>query len=573
MSEPSSNRFLYLLLFFATLQANRTYAQSAKTLYKRGQIAEDREDLEAAYNAYLDALTKEPGELRYKLALNRVRTTAAIQHVHRGESMEQENHPKEALVEFLRALEIDPGNTIATQELTNIKAQMDKKDTRPKVLESPNADDLDRPGPPVHLDAITTDPITLHMTESSTVLYQSIARIAGLNVLIDPDLVPKRVTIDLKDVSVQEALRVLGDLSDSFWKASTHNTIYVAPDTQAKRNQLERLAVRTFYLSNATQQQDSNDIITTLRNVLPPATKLFLVQTQNAIVIRGTTDEIMLAKTLIDSLDRPKAEVLVDVYVMEVRSDKLRNIGISLPTSLTVTSGSSSTLNQIGRSSSYSYSIGQAAAELLLTDSDTRVLQEPSIRAVDGQRATLKIGQRIPIATGTYSTATSTTSAAVQTQFQYIDVGVNMDLTPTIHQDRDVTMKLAVEVSSQSGVSTISGVSEPIISQQKTEQVIRLKDGEVNILAGLVQKQISHTASGTPGLGEVPLMKYMFSTQQNETINDEIIFMLVPHVVRTVSVTEGAAREIETGEANAIRINRISTTPKPPVATPSTGPR
>jgi len=136
-------------------------------------------------------------------------------------------------------------------------------------------------------------------------------------------------------------------------------------------------------------------------------------------------------------------------------------------------------------------------------------------------------------------------------------------MTPTIHQDRDVTMKLAVEVSSKSGESIISGVTEPIISQQKAEQVIRLKDGEVNILAGLVQKETSHAVSGTPGLGEVPLMKYMFSTQQNEAINDEIIFMLVPHVVRTVNVTAGAAREIETGGAESILINRIAPTSQP----------
>jgi general secretion pathway protein D len=207
--------------------------------------------------------------------------------------------------------------------------------------------------------------------------------------------------------------------------------------------------------------------------------------------------------------------------------------------------------------------------ELLLTDSDTRVLQQPSIRAIDGQKATLKIGSRIPVATGSYTTGSSTTSAGTQTQFTYVDVGVNVDITPTIHADRDVTLKMAVEVSSQSGTSIISGVSEPIISQQKAEQVVRLKDGEVNILAGLVQKELTHTVSGTPGLGEVPGVKYLFSTQQNEAVNDEIIFMLVPHVVRAVDVTAGAAREIETGGADSVLIDRISPAPKPlPAASP-----
>jgi len=297
---------------------------------------------------------------------------------------------------------------------------------------------------------------------------------------------------------------------------------------------------------------------------------MFAVQGQNAIVVRGTPDEILLAKNLIVSLDTPKPEVLVDIYVMEVRSDKVRNIGVSPPTSLTVTSSSTATLNQVGRSSSYSYSIGQAQAELLLTDSDTRVLQNPSVRAVDGQKASLKIGQKIPIATGSYSTATSATTSAVQTQFQYIDVGVNVDMTPTIHNDRDVTMKLSVEVSSESGTSTIDGVVEPVISQEKVEQVIRLKDGEVSILAGLVQKEITRSISGWPGLGELPGIKYMFSTQQNERVNDELVFMLIPHVVRAVKIDAGAAREIDTGSGESIRIERI---PFQPTQTNVTNPK
>src|SRR6202000_3333496 len=159
--------------------------------------------------------------------------------------------------------------------------------------------------------------------------------------------------------------------------------------------------VRTFYLSNVAQQTDINDIVTTLRNVLTAA-KMFAVQGENAIVVRGSPDEILLAKSLIASLDLPKPEVLVDVYVMEVSRDKLRNIGISPPTSLSVSSSSTATLNQIGRTSSYSYSIGSAALELLLTDSESRVLENPSIRAVDGQKASLKIGEKIPVATGSY---------------------------------------------------------------------------------------------------------------------------------------------------------------------------
>lgn len=552
----SRSLWIAILFFMALALCRNVLAESAKKLYKAGEAAETRDDLETAFQDYLAALGKAPADIRYKVALERVRATVAARHVHRGEAMEKTNRTKEALVEFFQALDIDPGNALAEQDIEKIKAEMDKKDKPSSEEDPPNAYDLDRPAPPVHLDSLSKEPITLHMTEQSSTLYETIGRAAGINVLIDPDFVSKRVTVDLKMVTLLEALRILGDLSNSFWKASTHDTIYVATDNRAKRTQLQQVAVETFYLSNVSQQSDLNDIQTTLRNVLPTA-KMFAVPSESAIVIRGTPDEIVLAKSLITSLDVSKPEVLVDIYVMEVSRDKLRNIGISPPTSLAVTVSSSATLNQIGRSSSYSYSLGQAAVDLLLTDSDTRIIQNPSLRAVDGQKATLKIGERIPVATGSYTTATSSTSSAVQTQFQYIDVGVNVDMTPTIHENRDVTLKLSVEVSSETGTDTIDGVAEPVISQEKSDQVIRLKDGEVSILAGLVKRSITKSVSGTPGLGETPGLKYLFSTQQNEVLNDELVFMIIPHVVRAMNVNAGAGREIDIGTGESVRIRPL----------------
>jgi general secretion pathway protein D len=550
---------LMLLLLFAC--PARMRAESAKSLYKKGIAAEQRGDLETAYNDFGLAHSKTPADLRYKVALDRVRTTAAEQHVHRGEQLQKESQLQQALVEFVRALEIDPGYARASQDMQRVKDEMDKKDKKDKAGEDGGgAEDLDKPAPPVHLDPLSSETVTLHMTEDTRVLYQTIGRLAGISVIIDPEYLSKRVTIDLKDATPAEALRVLGDVSNTFWKASTHNTIFVAADTRGKRQQLGQMALKTFYLTNVAQPSDLNDVVTTLRNIIP-SVKIYAVPAQNAIVLRASPDEILLARQLITSLDLAKPEVLVDVYVMEVRRDKLRNIGVSPPTSLTVTandSTTSTTLNQLGRSSSYSYSIGQAAVEMLLTDSDTRILQNPSIRAVDGQKASLKVGLRIPVATGSYTTATSTTTSAVQTQFQYIDTGVAIEMTPTIHQDRDVTMKLGVEISSQSGTETISGVAEPIISQEKAEQVIRIKDGEVSILAGLVQDELLRSIGGWPGLGELPGLKYMFSTQQTEKINDELIFMLVPHVVRTFNADAGAAHEIDTGSGDTIRLDRIS---------------
>ncbi|WP_158792110.1 secretin N-terminal domain-containing protein [Granulicella sp. L60] len=536
--------------------------------------AEQRGDLDSAYLAYGLALDKDPTDMRFKVSVARVRTTVAMVHVRRGEQLQKQSHSKEALVEFFRALEIDPGNAIAEQEIERTKEELEKKDKGDAVDDGPSAEDLDRPGPPTHLDPLPTEPVSMNMTEETRILYETIGKMAGVSVLIDPDFTSKRVTMAVKDITDREALNLLAKLSNSFWIPITHNTIYVAQDTRAKHQQLEELAVRTFYLSNVSQQNDLNEIVTTLRNVLAQDAKLFAVPGQNAIVVRGTPDEILLARQLIASLDLAKPEVLVDIYVMEVSRTKVHAMGISPPTSFSVTQNSnttssgsttSSTLNQVGRSSSYSYTIGQAQAELLLTDTDTRVLQNPRVRAIDGQKASLNIGQRIPIATGSFSTPTTASASSVQTQFQYIDVGVNIELTPTIHDNRDVTMKIHVEISSQTGTDTISGVAEPVISQDKAEQVVRMKDGEVSIMAGLVQNQLALAVSGWPGLGELPGIKYMFSTQSVTKTTDELVFMLVPHVVREFGGQPGATHEFSTGASDSVQINRVAPVASRPI--------
>jgi len=555
------------------------YAEPAKQLFKDGQAAEAHGDLETAYTDYSLALEQQPNEIQYKVAVERTRFTAAMAHIRHGENILEDNRPTQVLAEFRRALQIDPGSALAKQDLRKAEARVAKSDGAPaKKSEgsgSTSADNSDVPASPPRLDTRDSEPLTLQMTEESNVIFQTLGKIAGLNVLIDPDYMPKRISIDLKDVTVLQALTILDDLTNCFWKPVTHNTIFVAQNTPAKRKSLEEQAVRIFYLSNVTQQSDLNDIQTALRNVMTTA-KLFSIPSQNAILVRGTPDELLLAKSLIQGLDRAKPEVLVDVYVMEVRRDKLHDIGLSPPTSLSVSSTSSETLNNIGDSSSYTYSIGEAAAEMLLTDSSTRILQNPRIRAVDGQKATLKIGERLPVATGSYTSSSTTT--AVETQFQYIDVGVNVEMTPTIHENRDVTMKLTVEISSENGTETIDDVAEPIISQQKSDQMIRLKEGEVSILAGLIEKETTHSVSGTPGLGQLPVVKYLFSTQDHEVVDDEIVFMLIPHIVRAPEVDPLQDRDVSTGSGDTIRLQRVApssvlpisqeTSPKPAAAAP-----
>ena len=401
-------------------------------------------------------------------------------------------------------------------------------------------------------------------------------------------------------MSLFDALRIIGTVSGTFWRPVTSNTIFVAQNTRAKRTELDEQAVQTFYLSNAAQANDLNDIQTALRNVLANA-KLYGVPSQNAIVMRATPDELLLAQKLIADLDKARPEVVVDVAVLEVNRDKLRNIGITLPQTATVslqgnnatstsnsaTNGTSTvtatqstnnlTLNTLANlnATNFAVTIGQATANLLLTDTNTRILQNPRIRATDNQKATLKIGSRIPVATGSFSNGVSSGIgvSAVQTQFQYLDVGVNVDVTPTVHYDRDVTLKLAIEVSSQNGSVTISGVTEPIISQRKIEQVIRLREGEANILGGIMVKQDLRNVSGTPGLGEIPLLKYLFSSQSHEVQNDEVVFLLIPHVVRASALTALNLQSIDTGTGTTVEIRRIQPQDIPGALKPVSAPQ
>jgi general secretion pathway protein D len=583
-------------------------AQSAATWDKRGQTAEAREDYDASFEAFRQAHLKKPKDLRYKERYERLKFEAANMHVDRGRVLRQSGDTSGAINEFARALQIDPGNEAAAQEIqimeraqpaaggppggsATVGGPTSGTPLVPGVAEqTPHQKqvqaDIASMGGPVILQAVSDDPITLHMVEDSKVVYQAIGKATGLNVIFDPDYTSKRIPVDLTSVSLADALRIVGTLSGTFWKPVTSNTIFVAQNNRTKRTDLDDLAVQTFYLTNVSQQNDANEILVALRNLLDPSVKIYLVASQNAIIVRATPAELILAEKLINDLDRVRPEVVIDVAVLEVSRQLERNLGITLPTSFgltpqssnanvttsststtttttttgTTASGTTSglTLNSLANlnATNFAVSVSGGTVNALLSDAQTRVLQNPRVRATDGQRATLKIGTKIPVATGSYSAgaAVTTASLGVQTQFTYLDVGVNIDITPTVHYDREISLKLKIEISSQQGSSTISGVTEPIIAQKVSEQVIQLKDGEPSILSGLVQQQKTDDVSGTPGLGELPILKYFFASHDKITQTDELVFLLIPHIIRESILTDENTRQIYTGTSQSIEL-------------------
>jgi general secretion pathway protein D len=582
-------------------------SMSANTLYKHGEAAEARKDYDTAYDLYQQALKKAPNEMIYKAAMYRVQTTASGVHMTKGRKLLADGDRQGALAEFLHANEIDPSNEAAEQEIAKLRDNQSvtgHEGNTSLAMDETQQRELASMGSPVLLKPLDNEPLTLHYTQDAKVVYQAIGKAAGINVLFDPDYTAKNITVDLNNESLMDALRIVATMSNTFWRPVTDNTIFVAQNTRQKHTDLEESAVQTFYLTNAWQQSDLTDVQTAVRNILT-GVKIYGVPSQNAIVIRGTPDELLLAQKLISDLDKARGEVVVDIAVMEVSTAWERTLGIQWPTTVgvalqppcaensncsnsstttttTTTTGTGTTDNGTTpslydlshlKATDFAVTVGAATANLLLTDSNTKILQNPRLRATDAQKATLTVGEKIPVATGSYQTgaATAVVSSLVNTQFQYQDVGVKVEMTPSIHYDNDITLKIRIEVSTDANSTTISGVTEPIIAQNIVDQVIRLREGEASILGGITEKMDTVSWNGIPGLSSIPILRYLFGSKDHQIMDTELVFLVVPHIVRTQSINPMNLRTVDTGSGQNIELRHISV-PGPDLSAPIRAP-
>jgi general secretion pathway protein D len=588
-----------LILLFVPLVG--TAADSAKKLYAQGEDAQARQDYEKAYDFFKKAYDLQPKNLNYRTAYERNRFLAAASHVHRGQILLDANKLQEARTEFERALEIDPSSFIAQQELRRTLQMIQDGANPPPQATGPGTNELRKrlaeAQGPVELAPISNAPITLKLTEKSNVIYETVGKLAGINVLFDPDYTPRQVRIELNGVTLEEALEIISFQTKTFWRPVTPNTIFVAQDNPAKRKELEQNVLKTFYLSNLSQPTELQDVVNAMRTILE-VSRIQQLPSQGAIVVRGTPDQVALAQKLVDDLDKAKPEVLVDVAVLEVSRDKIKQLGISPPTTVSVqlqsnlnttttptsstgtTTTPTSTNNGINlntfaylNATDFQVTIPSATATALLSDSTSKIIQNPQVRALDGQKATLKIGERVPVATGSFQPGIGGVgiNPLVNTQFQYIDVGVNIDITPRVHAGREVSLKLSIDVSAVTSYVSIGGISQPVIGQRKVEHEIRLKDGEVNVLGGILEDQQTKALTGFPGLAQIPILKYLFSQTNTEHQEDEIVFVLVPHIIRGPEVSRSTDL-LEVGTANAIQLTLATTKKATPVAAPAPAP-
>src|SRR5579863_7421555 len=583
-----------LLVVIAILPA---IADKAKTFYEKGQDAEARQNYEGAYDFYKQAYDLKPKDLRYRASFERLRFKAAATIVHRGQVLREAGKLQEALAEFQKAVQIDPSLFVAQQELKRTLEMINNAMNPPPQAAGPPSSierKIREATGPVELAPISVVPITVKLTEDSKVIYQTVGQLAGINVLFDPDYTSRRIKVELNGVTLEEALEITALESKTFWRPVTSNTIFVAQDNPAKRKELEQSVLKTFYLQNLSQPTELQDVVNAIRAVLD-VQRVQQLLSQNALVVRGTPDQIVLAEKLVEDLDKARPEVIVDIAVLQVSKDKSRTLGLSPPTSATVTlqsnvntttpttttgttmtstsSGTGLNLNTLGNLNATDFQVTIPSANLsaVMGDSDTKMLQNPQVRALDNQKATLKIGERVPVATGSFQPGIGGVgiNPLVNTQFQYLDVGVNIDVTPHVHGDREITLKITMEISSVVGQSSIGGISQPIIGQKKIEHEIRLKDGESSLIGGILDDSQTRALSGIPGLAQIPILRYLFGQTTQDHSEDETVFVITPHVVRGAMVSELNQRQIDIGTASTIslhHVNRPVAAPAPPGA-------
>jgi general secretion pathway protein D len=569
--------------------------------FSTAQKANALQDYDTALVHYERAARSDPTNAEYKLRASQARYDAGMFHVHQGQKALANGDLQLALGEFQKAYLIDPSNVAAEQ---HVKKTMDliAAQNNPTTNAEPTPNEQILTEPP-GLKPLSREPINLKMTNDARVVYETIAKLAGLSVIFDPDFTSRRITAELPNVTLEQALDAVSLESKAFWKPVTPTVIFVAPDQPQKRKDLEDEVVQTFYLSNTLTPQDLTEIVNGLRQLLD-LHRLSQVNSQNAIVIRDTPDKLMLASKIIKDIDKAKPEVLIHVQVLTASVMRMRDLGILPGQSVSVAFQPRSALNPNGNTSSsnnsgsggstttttnnqvslnnlkrlstqdWAITLPGAQATAILTDDRSKIIQDPELRVTDGQKATLKIGSRVPVATGSFQAgvgvgvtgSSGVVNPLVNTQFQYIDVGVNIEVTPRVHPDGEVSMKLVVDISQILTTSNIGGIQQPVIGQKKVEHDVRLKEGEVNILGGLFERTVQNNLNGIPGIGEVPGLGYLFSDNNHQVNEDETLIVLTPHVLRMPSVSAQNLRPMAAGTDSNVRVYHEEAT----VETPAT---
>jgi general secretion pathway protein D len=598
-----------ILLCLPGLEAK---SKKGDNLLKQGQAAEAKGDWDTALSFYQKAVDESPSDATYMIAMRRARFQAGEKHVGAGQKLRVDGKLAEALAEFQKALVADPSSGIALQEMKRTQQMLDHSKAGGKADEvglTP-AEQVRREedqrvasieGPPELKPVLRRIPTLKMNNQPPRVLYETVGDLAGIHVVFDPTYQPPRpgFNVDMGPSDIMQAFDHLALVTHTFWKPMSSDTIFVTEENTTKRRDYEDSVVKTFYLTNTTSVQEFQEIANAVRTATTIRTA-FTYNAQKALVLRGTLDQIKLAEKLIHDLDRPKSEVVIDVIIMTANSTRTRDLaatiatagtaGLNVPiafnptnavtlggtsttgttgtTGTTATTGTTTTtgtgttaiaLNGLGHLSTgdFAATLPGGLVEAMLSDSKTKVLDRPQLRTSDGMKATLNIGDRIPYATGSFQPGVGTVgvSPLVSTQFNFIDTGTNITITPQVHSAAEVTLNVDLTVSAVASYVNQGGLQQPVISQSKNTADIRLRDGETTILSGLSSTSDTNSVNGIPGLVSIPLLGALFGSNHVEKDRSELLIALTPHIVRTPDYTPENLRGVYTGSELVVKLN------------------
>ncbi|MEZ5420698.1 MAG: hypothetical protein R2708_25605 [Vicinamibacterales bacterium] len=439
------------------------------------------------------------------------------------------------------------------------------------TLESLIRDSLAAPLPGADLPPDVVLPDSLIFREAGARdIYTAIGKFANISVIFDPAFRDQALSIDLREAPLAEALSSVGTATRNFWRVTAPRTIVVVPDTVAKRREYEEEIVRTFFLSNA----DLKETVDLLRIVVD-ARRLAPVAATNAITIKDTPERVAAAGRIIQAIDKARPEVVIDVELLEVDRTRLQDYGLQIASPTTSPTGidgqasidrDSVTLRDLRSLTSSDVlltSLPGLYYRLLKSDTNTRTLANPQLRTQEGTAAQARFGERVPVPVTTFAPiAAGGIQSQPITSFNYENIGVNIDITPRMHHDDDVSLAVKIEVSSISG-SGFGGL--PTFGNRSIATVIRLRDGETNMLAGLIRDEERRVASGIPGLSDIPVIGRLFAFNRTETQATDIILTLTPHVVRVLDLTEADVRAFRVGRDTGATVIESPVSPVPRV--------
>ena len=574
-------RRTFLLLSLAILLA--TIACTGSQAFREARDEEALAHWDLAVLKYSRAADLDPRNTQYRIALARARIKASQFHFEKGKLYRASGRPELSVVELEQAVVLDTTNQYAESELRKAREEAARaaaeraSDTRLERLKKKTRGARARS--PI-LEPTSDRPINLNFPQPKPIkqIYQSLAAAAGINVIFDPQLKDENVSIVLTNISFQNALETLLRQENHFYKVIDDHTFLIAADTPQNRKTYEDLVLRTFYLSNG----DITDVSNALRSLLQ-TTRIYPNKAENSITVRDTADKVAIAERIVEQNDKQLAEVVVDVELLQINTVKTQELGLLLSLYGTTASapapgGKTDLGSDVGAGNftwdqlralsirSFGFTLPTVTYNLIKNNTDAELLAKPQLRISEGQKAQLIIGDQVPIPTTSFNTSTTIgTSIVPVTSFQYRDVGIKIEVEPRVHHNKEVTMKMTVEVSNLNGSVKFQGQDQPIIGTRTISSNIRLKDGETNFLAGLFRTDRSSTNTTVPFLGDIPILGRLFSDKKSDNRTTDLVLTLTPHIIRIPDITEEDLTPLYVGtDAN------ISFAGTPRIETPGT---